>query len=369
MPTNPSGWLFRVARNGAIDVLRRHAVFEARAHDIARELERSSGPTADDPSDQAIEDDELRMVFMCCHPSLAPDARVALSLKTVGGFSVAEIARAFLTSEPAVAQRLVRAKRVLREQRIGFDLPHGADLGVRTDSVLEVIYLLFNEGYNAHTGEDLIRQDLCGEALRLGRLVAESRHAALVGAPAAHALVALMAFQAARLPARVDGNGEMVLLEDQDRTLWDQRLVALGFAHFERSAEGPRMTAYHAQAAIAAVHAGAKRADHTEWGRILSLYDDSDGPQPLACDSAQSRRGALARRRSGGGARGAAAARERARARHLLSAAVGRRPDVRRARRPRPRDSQLSAGARAAMQRARAAFPAAQARGAAAVIG
>ena len=274
VPANPSGWLFRVARNGALDVLRRNAVFAARAHDIARELERSSGPTADGPSDQAIEDDELRMVFMCCHPSLTPDARVALSLKTVGGFSVAEIARAFLTSEPTVAQRLVRAKRVLREQGIAFDLPQGADLGVRTDSVLEVIYLLFNEGYSAHTGEDLIRQDLCGEALRLGRLVAESRHAALVGAPAAHALVALMAFQAARLPARVDGNGEMVLLEDQDRSLWDQRLVALGFAHFERSAEGPRMTAYHAQAAIAAVHAGATRADHTEWSRILSLYDD-----------------------------------------------------------------------------------------------
>jgi RNA polymerase sigma-70 factor (ECF subfamily) len=276
VPQNPGGWLLRVARNGALDVLRRHAAFEARAHEIAFELERTSARelTGDEA---AIEDDELRMVFMCCHPSLAPDARVALSLKTVGGFSVAEIARAFLTSEPTIAQRLVRAKRVLREQRIGLDLPEGSDLGARTDSVLEVIYLLFNEGYNAHAGDDLIRQDLCGEALRLGRLVAQSPHVARgapPAAPAAHALVALMAFQAARLPARVDGNGEMVLLEDQDRSLWDRGLVALGFAHFERSAEGPQLTVYHAQAAIAAVHAGAARADHTEWDRILSLYDD-----------------------------------------------------------------------------------------------
>lgn len=276
VPQNPSGWLLRVARNGALDVLRRHAAFAARAHEIAFELERTAGSELA-LDEAAIEDDELRMVFMCCHPSLAPDARVALSLKTVGGFSVAEIAGAFLTSEPTIAQRLVRAKRALREQRIGLDLPEGSDLGARTDSVLEVIYLLFNEGYNAHAGEDLIRQDLCGEALRLGRLVAQSPYVARgapPAGPAAHALVALMAFQAARLPARVDGNGEMVLLEDQDRSRWDHGLVALGFAHFERSAEGPLLTAYHAQAAIAAVHAGAERAELTAWDRILSLYDD-----------------------------------------------------------------------------------------------
>ena len=270
VPQNPSGWLLRVARNGALDVLRRHAAFAARAHEIAFELERTAGSELA-LDEAAIEDDELRMVFMCCHPSLPPDARV------VGGFSVAEIAGAFLTSEPTIAQRLVRAKRALREQRIGLDLPEGSDLGARTDSVLEVIYLLFNEGYNAHAGEDLIRQDLCGEALRLGRLVAQSPYVARgapPAGPAAHALVALMAFQAARLPARVDGNGEMVLLEDQDRSRWDHGLVALGFAHFERSAEGPMLTAYHAQAAIAAVHAGAERAELTAWDRILSLYDD-----------------------------------------------------------------------------------------------
>ncbi len=178
------------------------------------------------------------MVFMCCHPSLPPDARVALSLKTVGGFSVAEIARAFLVTEPTIAQRLVRAKRVLREQRIGTRASAWLGSRARTESVLEVIYLLFNEGYNAHAGEDLIRQDLCGEALRLGRLVTQSRTG--LQSPPRRRSPPLMAFQAARLPARVDRHGEMVLLEDQDRSLWDRRLVALGFAHFERSAEGRR---------------------------------------------------------------------------------------------------------------------------------
>jgi RNA polymerase sigma-70 factor, ECF subfamily len=269
VPANPGGWLFRVARNGALDVLRRTAAFRERASQIAIELQRE--PDVDHASEFAVEDDELRMVFMCCHPSLPRDGRVALSLKTVGGFSVAEIARAFLTSEATIAQRLVRAKKALRDHRVGLELPRGAELTPRVDSVLEVIYLLFNEGYNAHAGENLIRHDLCGEALRLGRLVALAPR---IAAPSAHALVALMAFQAARLPARVDANGEMVLLEDQDRALWDRQLVALGFAHLERSAKGLEMTTYHVQAAIAAVHAGAASAGETRWGEILSLYDD-----------------------------------------------------------------------------------------------
>ena len=277
VPENPGGWLFRVARNGALDVLRRNAAFRDRASAIAADLQRTPDPPV--PGDAAVDDDELRMVFMCCHPSLARDARVALSLKTVGGFSVAEIARAFLTAESTIAQRLVRAKRALREHQIPFDLPHGSDLNARAESVLEVIYLLFNEGYGAHAGEDLIRRDLCGEALRLGRLAALSPEVA-GNAPAAHALVALMAFQAARLPARVDANGEMVLLEDQDRTRWDHSLVALGFAHFERSAEGPAISPYHLQAAIAAVHAGAATPADTRWPEILSLYDQLLALQP-----------------------------------------------------------------------------------------
>ncbi len=276
VPDNPGGWLFRVARNGALDVLRRDASFRDRAHQIAADLQRLPGPP---PGEAAVDDDELRMVFMCCHPSLPRDARVALSLKTVGGFSVTEIARAFLTTDSTIAQRLVRAKRTLREHGIAFELPHGSDLGERADSVLEVIYLLFNEGYNAHAGEDLIRRDVCGEALRLGRLVALS--SALAGrAPAAHALTALMAFQAARLPARVDASGEIVLLEDQDRSQWDRGLVALGFAHFERSAEGPQISVYHLQAAIAAVHAGAATPAETRWPEILGLYDQLLALQP-----------------------------------------------------------------------------------------
>jgi RNA polymerase sigma-70 factor, ECF subfamily len=281
IPDNPGGWLFRVARNGALDVLRRNAAFHGRANAIAAELRRvaDSGPS----SDSAVEDDELRMVFMCCHPSLAPDTRVALSLKTVGGFSVEEIARAFLVSGTTISQRLVRAKRALRDHHVGMALPRGSDLDQRLDSVLEVIYLLFNEGYGAHAGEDLVRHDLCGEALRLGRLVALSPHIEATAAPAAHALVALMAFQAARLPARVDANGEMVLLEDQDRTRWDRRLVAMGFAHLERSAEGDEATTYHVQAAIAAAHAGATAPGETNWPDILALYDQlvAINPSPV----------------------------------------------------------------------------------------
>ena len=251
-------------------------------------------------------------------------------------------------------------------QGVGLDLPHGSDLGARTDSVLEVIYLLFNEGYNAHAGEDLIRQDLCGEALRLGRLVAQSPHVVaagvLAGAPAAHALVALMAFQAARLPARVDRNGEMVLLEDQDRSLWDRGLVALGFAHLERSAEGPQMTSYHAQAAIAAVHAGAERAELTRWDRILSLYDDlvALNPSPVIRLNR-----AVALSRVAGPAAALAALQplenEPALANYYLLPSVTAR-HLRRARRPCQRGRLLPPGARAAVQRARAPIPAEKAR-------
>ena len=302
VPDNPGGWLFRVARNGALDVLRRDTAFRDREATIARELARL--PDTSDPLHSSIEDDELRMVFMCCHPDLPADARVALSLKTVGGFSVQEIGRAFLAAPPTIAQRLVRAKRLIREQRIGLDLPHGSDLAARLDSVLEVIYLLFNEGYNAHAGDELIRQDLCGEAIRLGRLVAG--HPA-VEAPAAHALVALMAFQAARLAARVDAGGELVLLEDQDRSLWDRRLIALGFAHLERSAEGPRMTAYHLQAAIAAIHATARAPSDTRWTEVLDLYNDlmRMNPSPVI---ALNRAVALARVKGPGEALAAVAA-------------------------------------------------------------
>jgi len=271
IPQNPAGWLFRVARNAALDAVRHRTLAGEKSAELTAEHLRSAGAaTADDAElEEQLRDDELRMVLMCCHPALAQDARVALSLKTVGGFSVREIARAFLADEATIAQRLVRAKRQIRESGIRFELPVGADLIARIDSALEVVYLMFNEGYAAQSGEDLVRQDLCGEALRLGRLLATSS----VGMPQTHALVALMAFQAARLPARVDAAGELVLLEDQDRSQWDQKLIALGFHHFNLCAEGTEVTSYHVQAAIAATHARAEETRAPDWKLILELYD------------------------------------------------------------------------------------------------
>lgn len=272
IPENPAGWLFRVARNAALDTVRHQALTMEKEPAVTAEILRAALPSVSDDADleEQLRDDELRMILMCCDPSVSEDARVALSLKTVGGFSVREIARAFLADEATIAQRLVRAKRQLREMKIRFELPAGKDLTARLDSALEVFYLMFNEGYTAFSGENLVRQDLCGEALRLGRLVAGSS----VGTPSAHALVALMAFQAARLPARVDDRGELVLLEDQDRNLWDRTRIGLGFHHFAECAQGDLISAYHLQAAIAATHARAQNGEAPDWKAILDLYDE-----------------------------------------------------------------------------------------------
>src|ERR1035437_5592058 len=199
------------------------------------------------------------MIFMCCHSEIPRDAPVALSLQTVGGFGVREIARAFLADNTAVAQRRGSAKRQIRDGRLTLDMPRGPELKLRLDSVLEVIYFMFNEGYAAHAGEDLIRQDLCLEALRLGRLVAASS----IVEPRVDALVALMALEAARLPARVDESGDLILLEPQDHGRWDQRLIALGFHHFDRSIAGEEVSEYHVQAALSAAHARAGRPPKT----------------------------------------------------------------------------------------------------------
>jgi RNA polymerase sigma-70 factor (ECF subfamily) len=271
IPDNPAGWLFRVARNAALDAVRHRTLTAEKSAQLAAEhLRNAETNVADDAElEEQLRDDELRMVLLCCHPALPQDARVALSLKTVGGFSAREIARAFLADEATIAQRLVRAKRQIRESGIHIELPAGEDLTARMDSAIEVIYLMFNEGYTAQSGEDLVRQDLCGEALRLGRLLAASS----VGTPKTHALVALMAFQAARLPARVDAAGELVLLEDQDCNQWDGGLIALGFRHFTMCSEGTEISPYHLQAAIAAIHARAQDGRTTDWKLILELYD------------------------------------------------------------------------------------------------
>jgi RNA polymerase sigma-70 factor, ECF subfamily len=281
IPDNAAGWLYRVAYNVAIDAVRRDRTFGEKADALVNELTQSAivAPTEIDDQLGPVNDDELRMIFMCCHPEIPRDASVALSLKTIGGFSVREIAGAFLVDETTIAQRLVRAKRQIRDGRLTLDLPRGPELGRRVDSVLDVLYFMFNEGYAAHDGAELIRQDLCFEALRLGRLVAASS----IATQRVHALVALMALQAARLPARVDAAGDLILLDDQDRSRWDERLIALGFHHFDRSIGGDDVSEYHVQAAIAATHARAVGPTSVDWPLILELYDQllSLNPSPV----------------------------------------------------------------------------------------
>jgi RNA polymerase sigma-70 factor (ECF subfamily) len=278
VPENAAAWLFRVAHNAAIDAVRRKRVLaDEQAVDA---FARTAAVAPDHPGvEEQLRDDELRMIFMCCHPEISRDASVALSLKTVGGFSVREIARAFLADDAAIAQRLVRAKRQIREQNLTLEMPEGPELVRRLNSVLEVIYFIFNEGYTAHQGQDLIRQDLCAEALRLGELVASSS----IATPCVDALVALMALQAARLPARVDEAGDLVLLESQDRNRWDRRLIAVGFHYFDRSMRGDEVSEYHVQAAIAATHARAGDAESIDWPMILELYDQlmAINPSPV----------------------------------------------------------------------------------------
>jgi RNA polymerase sigma-70 factor (ECF subfamily) len=280
VPENAATWLFRVAHNSALDALRHRRLAGEKSDAILAEFSRATIPVPDDPYiEEQLRDDELRMIFMCCHPEFSPDTRVSLSLKTVGGLSVREIARAFLADEATIAQRLVRAKRQIRDRGLTLDMPPAAERKQRLDSVLEVLYLIFNEGYAAHEGEDLIRRDLCDEALRLCLLVASSS----IATPVVHALAALMALQAARLPARVDESGDLVLLEFQDRSRWDQRLIALGFRHFDECIAGDEVSEYHVQAAIAATHARATDPHSVDWALILEMYDElvALNPSPI----------------------------------------------------------------------------------------
>jgi RNA polymerase sigma-70 factor (ECF subfamily) len=271
IPRNPGAWLMAAAKHRAIDLLRRKKLLDRKHGELGYQLEaeQMAAPDFETSMDDPVSDDLLRLIFTACHPVLTAEARVALTLRLLGGLTTGEIARAFLAAEPTIAQRIVRAKRTLAEAHVAFEVPRGAELTARLSSVLEVIYLVFNEGYSATAGEDWMRPALCDDALRLGRILAEL----VPREPEVHGLVALMEIQASRSNARVGPSGEPILLLDQNRALWDQLLIRRGLAALRRSEEvsagsGP----YAIQAAIAACHARARTPEETDWERIAGLY-------------------------------------------------------------------------------------------------
>jgi len=269
VPDRPGAWLIVTARRRAVDYLRRRRREAARVDALAREPTAATTDEVVEVMDpEAIPDDRLRLIFTCCHPGLPSDSRVALTLRLVGGLSTAEIARAFLVPEPTIAQRLVRAKRAIRERALPYDVPGSAEMATRLPAVLQVVYLIFNEGYAAHTGPALVRQDLCEEAIRLGRMLAEL----MPDEPEALGLLALMELQASRASTRTDGDGNLVLLADQDRSRWDRASIARGLRCLERAGPLDRAGPYQLQAAIAACHARAASWNSTDWPRIVGHY-------------------------------------------------------------------------------------------------
>ncbi|HEY6088383.1 MAG TPA: RNA polymerase sigma factor [Gemmatimonadaceae bacterium] len=265
IPTNPRTWLISTGRFKAIDRLRKNTRFESADE---RALERLQAVEAPDLDEDSVEDDRLRLIFTCCHPALSPDAQIALTLREVCGLTTEEVAHAFLTPPPTLAQRIVRAKGKIRDARIPYEIPSRADLPERLDSVLRVIYLVFNEGYLASSGATLTRADLSGEAIRLGRLLVD-----LLPEPEAVGLLALMLLHEARRASRATPLGEIILLEDQDRSVWDRRQIEEGVELVERALASRRFGPYTLQAAIAAVHAEASSASATDWAQIVGLYD------------------------------------------------------------------------------------------------
>src|SRR5262245_55922851 len=273
IPRKPAAWLMAAAKHRAIDHFRRHKMLERKHQELGHELEtqQDSIPDFDAALDDDVGDDVLRLIFTACHPVLTTEARVAMTLRLLGGLTTEEIARAFLASEPTIAQRIVRAKRTLADAKVPFEVPRGAELAVRLSSVLEVIYLIFNEGYSATGGDDWMRPALCEDALRLGRILAELAPAE----PEVHGLVALMEIQASRSGARTSPSGQPILLLDQDRAKWDQLLIRRGLAALDRAARlGGVRGPYVLQAAIAACHARARTASETDWTAIVALYGE-----------------------------------------------------------------------------------------------
>jgi RNA polymerase sigma factor (sigma-70 family) len=273
VPNNPGAWLMATAKHRAIDLFRRNKLLERKHEDLGREIEarqRTAALELDEALDDNMGDDLLRLIFIACHPILPTEARVALTLRLLGGLTTVEIARAFLVPEPTIAQRIVRAKRALAAAQVPFEVPRGEELAARLGSVLEVIYLVFNEGYSATAGGDWMRPALCEDALRLGRILAELAPAE----PEVHGLVALMEIQASRSRARIGRSGEPILLLDQNRALWDQLLIRRGLAALERARlAAPTLGSYALQASIAACHARARTPLETDWARIAALYD------------------------------------------------------------------------------------------------
>lgn len=278
VPPNPSAWIMRVAMNLARDAMRHRRMSGSKENAIVTHIEQMrSTPREDSVAENEIRDDALRLLFVCSHPSIAPDAQVVLALKVLCGFSTSEIARAFLASEAAIEKQLTRTKNRIQEAGIGFDLPEGEDLAPRLDGVLAALYLLFNEGYKASAGERLLREDLCQEAVRLMSLLVQHP----VGdTPRSHALLALMLLTAARFPSRVSEDGDLLRLDDQDRSLWIQPLIAQGLMHLVRAAQGNELSEYHLQAGIAACHCTATDYASTDWPRILRHYDELQRIKP-----------------------------------------------------------------------------------------
>jgi RNA polymerase sigma-70 factor, ECF subfamily len=268
IPTNPRAWLVSAGRFKAIDRVRRRARHDESVASIAAELESVAASSPADFDDDGVADDRLRLIFTCCHPALSPDAQIALTLREVCGLTTEQVAHAFLTPPPTLAQRIVRAKNKIRDAKIPYEIPSRAELPARLDSVLHVTYLVFNEGYAASSGATLTRPDLSSEALRLGRLLVE-----LLPEPEAIGLLALMLLHEARRPARTTAEGEIVLLEEQDRSLWDRDQIAEGVRLVEQALASRRFGPYTLQAAIAAVHAEAPTPDATDWRQIVGLYD------------------------------------------------------------------------------------------------